>query len=312
VAGAAAKAGLTQRLEAVVVDDAFDEGSGSLPDEGFESLRVRVLRHPRGSRQGAAACRNFGIRASDARVLFLLDDDDEFLPERFSRSLPLLESGSADAVLERAIREREVHDGRPSSFETGPGDQTSSVPAFQFLLTQPEEGHIATGATSFTRDAFEVAGGIDERLRFGEDGEFLLRLALTGRVALLAGAPVVHVRRHESNTSAGDRLAYWQPLRALRALYRAVDWRGRPLEAELLRRVVSGKLDYALWRCRCEYSYRRRLLEGFRALSEVPLEMITRQNLRSTVVWLLWPRPLSSRGGCDIGEASTPGRASGE
>jgi glycosyltransferase involved in cell wall biosynthesis len=287
---AAARAGVLRRLEVMVVDDAPQE-TGSRSIEAPGALSLRVLRHPRGPRQGAAACRNFGIRAADAKHLFLLDDDDEFLPSRFARSLPLLDSGAADVVLERALRERDGTDGELELFETGPVVENSCHPPFEFLLTQPESGHVATGATSFTRAAFDAAGGIDERLRYGEDGEFLLRLALTCRVALLPGPPVVHVHRHGANTSAAGRLAYWQPLMTLRALRRTVDWRGRSQDEDLLRRVITRKLDFALSRCRLEYGYRRRLEQGFRALAQVPLTILTRRNLRSLVVWLLWPRP---------------------
>ena len=292
---AATRAGVLRRLEAVVVDDAPQE-TGSRSIEAPGGLSLRVLRHPKGPRQGAAACRNFAIRSADAKLLFLLDDDDEFLPSRFARSVPLLEAGGVDVVLERAVRERDGTDGELELFETGPEKDTSRIPPFEFLLTQPEAGHVATGATSFTRAAFNAAGGIDERLRYGEDGEFLLRLSLTCRVMLVPGPPVVHVHRHGTNTSAEARLAYWQPLKTLRALRHAIDWRGRSQEEDLLRRVVTDKLDFALSRCRLEYGYRRRLEQGFRALTQVPPAFLNRRNLRSVVVWLLWPRTRVSLG----------------
>jgi hypothetical protein len=71
--------------------------------------------------------------------------------------------------------------------------------------------------------------------------------------------------------------------------------------------VVTGKLDYALSRCRHEYGYRRRLREGLHALAEVPLRMLTLRNLRSAVVWLLWPRPSGPAAAPGSGAPRSPG-----
>jgi glycosyltransferase involved in cell wall biosynthesis len=284
---AADHAGLLERVEVVVVDDA---GESAVPAP-VGRLAVRRVTHPQGPRQGPAACRNFGIRSTDAPFLYLLDDDDEFLPNRFERSLPLLEAGRAQVVLERASRERVSPGGRLGTIETGPSEETAAIEPFEFLLTQPEAGHIASGATAFSREAFESAGEINERLRYCEDGEFLLRLALATRVALVAGPPVVEIHRHEGNVSRVESLRYWQPLKAFSVLYRSVDWTGKAAQESLLKAVITGKLDYALSRCRHEYGYGQRLREGAAALAQVPLSLLTLRNLRSIVVWLLWPRP---------------------
>ena len=50
--------------------------------------------------------------------IFLLDDDDQFLADRFHCSLSLLRSGQYDAVLERTLRVYADEAGLP--YETGP------------------------------------------------------------------------------------------------------------------------------------------------------------------------------------------------
>ena len=295
---AAAHAGLLSRLEVIVVDDASE--NEAVPCASSR-LTIRRFAHPRGPRQGPAACRNFGIRSTDARFLYLLDDDDEFLVNRFDRSLPLLESGRADVVLERAFRHRIDSRGELETVETGPSDDTVASDPFAFLLTQPESGHIASGATAFSRKAFEAAGEINERLRYCEDGEFLLRLALATRVVLVSGTPVVNIHRHDANVTRAESLRYWQPLKALAVLYRSVDWNVKTDEEALLRAMLTGKLDYALSRCRYEYPYVKRLREGAAALAQFPFPLLTVRNLRSIVVWLLWPRPSLRDTGVGVG-----------
>jgi glycosyltransferase involved in cell wall biosynthesis len=272
--------------EIIVVDDEASDTTRDRVASVQSRHTVRYLRHPAGPGRGPAACRNLGARSATRRFLYWLDDDDEFLPNRFEQSLPQLREGRADVVLETAVRERLLPSGGVQGFLTGPGRPGAAKDPFMYLLTEPEEGHIASGATALTRDAFLRIGGIDESLRFGEDGEFLLRLSLAVRVALLPGPPVVRVHRHERSTSREDRLRYWQPLKAMRTLDRNGDWAGKCEERASLRHAMSAKVDFALTRCRLEYDYFTRLREGLGVLSCLPPSALTWRNIKSIGVWL--------------------------
>ncbi len=252
-------------------------------------MDVRYVRHPTGSHLGPAAARNLGVAESRGRFLFWLDDDDEFLVNRFDECLPLLESGKAEVVFEVAARERLRTDGAVEECRTGPGRPGAAEDPFRFLLTEPEAGHIATGATSFTRESFDRSGGLDESLDYGEDGEFLIRLALRSRVALLAGAPVVRIHQHATNISRPSQQNYWGPLKSLRASYRNNSWSGKEGQRRFLADQISGKLDYLLTRCRLEYDHSRRYREGALILRYFPWTCLQARNLRSILVWLLWP-----------------------
>lgn len=272
--------------EVIVVDDEHSDSTKVLVEQNRPSCTLTYMRNPAGPRRGPSACRNFGVRNSRGAIIAWLDDDDIFLPNRFERCLEPLRQGTQEVVLETAIRERPRPGGSIEEYLTGPGREGADPDPFRFLLTEPEAGHIATGATTFTRRAFNRVGGLDEKLNYGEDGEFLLRLSLLVRTLLLPGPPVARIFQHGMNTSSPSRLRYWGPLKAMRALYRNVPWDGLDAERAFLLRSMSEKVDFALTHCRLEYPYPRRLREGLATLRWLPFRALTWRNLKSIAVWL--------------------------
>ena len=105
--------------------------------------------------------------------------------------------------------------------------------------------------------------GYDEALQQGEDGEFLLRLCAAGRVALRAGQPVALTTIHKHNTSRPENRKYWHNIEALRHLYRNLRRMGASKEVAVVKKCVSGKLDYLLTRIKVEeLRYFERLRSG--------------------------------------------------
>ncbi len=92
------------------------------------------------------------------------------------------------------------------------------------------------------------------------------------------------------NVSWAPRRRYWGPLLVLRRVYRSTSGRRGLEETRLLRSAISGKLDYALTRCRVEYSLGQRLVQGFLVLWHAPWDCVTGHNLRTIAVWLAGPR----------------------
>jgi glycosyltransferase involved in cell wall biosynthesis len=75
----------------VVLDGANPELESELAQREDLSLRVLVVDPPR----GASHARNVGIASLEAPLVAFLDDDDEWLPSKLERQLPLLESSEA-------------------------------------------------------------------------------------------------------------------------------------------------------------------------------------------------------------------------
>lgn len=275
----------SSEVEIVVIDDGHDGATQLLCENAHArwTTPVRYERSSSGPNGGPAPCRNQGIRAARGQIIYLLDDDDVFLPCRFNTSVPLLTKGGFDVVLEPSLR---VNLSNPliCAYITGPYGNAEN--AFRFLMTGGPRSHVTPGATSFRKATFLKTGGYDETLRYGEDGELLLRLCLAGRVALVDGEPVVRITIHSDNSTRADRLQPWQNIKALSSLYRRLhkgNWRE---EAHFLKSALSGKLDYVLTECRKTSSYPDRLRQGALALRWFDWRCTTVNNLKSIVVWL--------------------------
>lgn len=168
-------AGQTYRnLEILVINDAPEDAAltgaigamlDSLPDD-----RLRYLVHERNL--GACAARNTGIRAAHGEFIALLDDDDEWLPQKLERQLTGFD---ADA------------DGRIgmvySPFYNVTGDLPGEVTVYggrsgrllEALLCNNDIG--GTSIPLIRREAFEACGLFDESLQSSQDYDMWLRIA---------------------------------------------------------------------------------------------------------------------------------------
>ena len=70
-----------------MVDDASTDNTAEAVAE-FNDERIKLLRHD--TNKGGSAARNTGILASECDYIALLDDDDEWLPEKLSRQMEVL------------------------------------------------------------------------------------------------------------------------------------------------------------------------------------------------------------------------------
>jgi len=71
-------------FELIVVDDASVDDTASVIDD-FYDKRIKYTRH--GSNLGAPAARNTGISNARGRYIGLLDDDDEWYPEKLEKQV---------------------------------------------------------------------------------------------------------------------------------------------------------------------------------------------------------------------------------
>jgi glycosyltransferase involved in cell wall biosynthesis len=289
-----------EALEILVVDDGHCECSRSICAEAQTDAthRISYMRTCTRPGRGPAVARNRGVASARGRYIYLLDDDDQFLPNRFARSLPLLRSGKYDVILERTLRVFNDGLGR-EPYISGPDERVTDDPidAVRYMLSVDKTGHITPGATSFSKEIFLQLGGWDENLRFGEDGEFLLRLGAFGRVAFLAGDPVALYFFHALNSSRLENLRYYQNVKSLSHFYRNV----RSADSET-RRYVRGKLaqklDFVLTAYRQESTtYYHRIAGGMASLWHYPWTCLTWNNVKSLGVWLIKARTARAEAG---------------
>lgn len=179
--------------EIVVIDDA-----GKIPAtetlSALSSEKIRVLENP--GPHGPAEARNFGVKQAKGKVIFFLDDDDEFLPDYcntvLSRSYP------EDCVYGHCAPLHMETNGAPTYHgkkqETGVyGDES-------------ELGRRLAGLGMgfwIRTDVFVSSGGIDTQLRVNEDTEFCIRLSSLGFKSFYDREPGV-LLRHDQTRAEGD------------------------------------------------------------------------------------------------------------
>lgn len=174
---ASALAQTHQDLEVLVVDDGSSDNTLALL-ASISDRRLRVLQHS--INRGAAAARNTGIAAADARYIAWLDSDDAWYPRKLELQLDRLRSTSrAEAVSCHAVL---LH-----LLDHGVDRVRTPAQAACWQRGLLLNCDLSPGSTLLARrDAFETTGPLDETLPRFEDWDWLLRYAtLGGSIALL-------------------------------------------------------------------------------------------------------------------------------
>ncbi len=192
-----------------VVDDGSTDDTAAVTiacaaDYG-DFLPIHLV-HNTGPR-GPSAARNLAIRRSTAEFIALLDADDLLAPTHHQlllsaiQAAPDLVAAFGDSTEFNAAGET-LHSQLAKSGMTerdaadlAPGVFTPAAGMFTALLGA---GAFGTSACILRRQAALDAGLFDESLRFGEDTDLFLRLALAGRFAFTC-ATVMHKREHDAN-----------------------------------------------------------------------------------------------------------------
>jgi glycosyltransferase involved in cell wall biosynthesis len=192
-------------LELVIVDD------GSTDDtlQVLRSYRTRPQVKVRTQEnRGAHAALNVGLSLAAGRLLFVLNSDDAFHPDRIRR---LVERFHADPGVVLAGSWIEVVDAGDGSLgvkrgrlNMPPWPPASAGP----LLSEVGEHELAlletnfistTSNVAFRRSLLDEAGLDFLPLRYTHDWEFILAACRHGRIALVE-EPLVRYRVHDSNT----------------------------------------------------------------------------------------------------------------
>ena len=158
-----------QDLEVIVVDDGSSDAMRdivqSIPDE-----RLRLIYHA--TNLGAAAARNTGMKASQAKYIAWLDSDDEWLPEKLQTQLDAFQHAAPDVKACYSAHER-VEQGRIRIHLPRQNDRKKL-----FLGCD-----LGPGTTLlFERTVLDEVGYLDESLGRYEDWDWLLRYCSTYRL----------------------------------------------------------------------------------------------------------------------------------
>jgi len=228
---ASARAQSHRDWEMVVVDDGSRDGTAREAGRAAEGdPRVTVLRQ---ANAGVSAARNAGIAATTGDALLFLDADDWLAPDALARLAAALGGPAVAAYGPWAPVVESAHPGdAPIRVRTGP------FPDGDILETLLVRNLLANGGHLLVRrDAFLAAGGFDPAIRYGEDWECWIRLALRGPFARVAGdAPLLFVRERAGSAyrrMARDPAAFTPAMSAI--------WRNPALAARLGPRFAAVK-----------------------------------------------------------------------
>ena len=193
-------------LEVIVVDD------GSTDDtqrriETYADPRIRYFKHDES--KGASAARNTGIRQARGKYIAFLDDDDEWLPTKLEKQIPVLQQAPKQVGLVYCWMDY-YEDGK-LIYQHHPMLRGY---VFDQVLDRQRLGGCPT--LLVRREVVEDVGGFDESLLRGNDGDFIRRVCLDYEVELIPEVLVrVHIgHQHERITSRWDADGIWYAIKS--------------------------------------------------------------------------------------------------
>jgi glycosyltransferase involved in cell wall biosynthesis len=166
-------------LEVIVVDDGSSDGTGKFLTEFFGN-RIRYYAQ---TNQGPSAARNKGIEQARGEWIAFLDSDDRWEKDKLEWQLKALRQFGPQCGAcytdGRFLNNAETRTLFQGAAERCRHEGTMGVtPNPLELITRQGRGFVIWASALLARaDAMRITGGYDPTLRFGEDDEFLFRLA---------------------------------------------------------------------------------------------------------------------------------------
>jgi len=158
-------------IELIVVDGESSDETKEVVKSFMEGdSRVKYLYIP--ENKSAAYCINQGFKASSGKYISILDDDDEYLPQKVEKQVQVFERGNQKLGIVYCWEE--FWDDRTNS-HLKYDKKTAAGNLFDCLL----EGSCTGGGTLMMvrKEAIEKVGGYDESIRFGADYQFNLNIS---------------------------------------------------------------------------------------------------------------------------------------
>ena len=184
-----------ENIEIIIVDD---NGKGT-EDQLDTELRLKefidknqIVYVPLEKNSGGSAARNVGINKSTGKYIALLDDDDEFMPQKVELQVKKLESLGEEykAVYSSFIRIYEDQEIKYYNNKQGNLFET---------IVNMELDTDAGSTLMFDRDVLEKIKGFDESYKRHQDIELIARIAFYYKIAVVEE---ICVKKYEYRTNA--------------------------------------------------------------------------------------------------------------
>jgi glycosyltransferase involved in cell wall biosynthesis len=228
----------------VIVDDGSTDATPRIA-ASLADARLRLLRY---THAGVSVARNHGLAALDpsAESVLFLDGDDRLAPDALARLVAGL---------------RATQDAVAAAGPYATTGRTRRPPSGEVLSPLLRRNCFANcGQVLIRRAAALQAGPFQPALAYGEDWDYLIRLALLGRFAAAPGrAPVLHVRVRAGGAChrlAADPAAFHACLDAIFANPALLSRFGL-MELALLRRNAEAESQWIIGRELIRHGSRR-------------------------------------------------------
>ncbi len=202
-----------RNFEIIIVDDGSTDDTVAIArriaKDAPAHIQVRIISQ---ANAGPSAARNAGVAAARAPLVALLDSDDFWAPRKMERQKEIM-AESPEALATSCRWAAVGATGEPTG-RTG-GVRGHTIDVYGLCLRNA----IATSATVFRREAFDQAGGFDNRIRTCEDLDLWLRIAALKPGAIITSPEVMSFRRvHAAQETANWRRMYRGWIRVMHKL----------------------------------------------------------------------------------------------
>lgn len=175
--------------EVIVVDDGSTDCTGEMLTARFGNQIQYVWQE----NQGESVARNRGIEMSSGKFIAFLDSDDLWLPDKLAEQVPILDTERNVGMVfcQSWIINKTGHriDERPFGRDIDVVKLNFETLCFHNKISGPS-------TTMIRRSVFEKIGLFDPEIRFGEDWDLWLRMAIHYKFDFIS-RPLVCIRRHQ-------------------------------------------------------------------------------------------------------------------
>ena len=204
-------------LEIIVVDDGSTDRSADIVASYEKYNQVRLIRQPASG--GPSSPRNRGIAEAAGDIVLLFDADDIAHPMKLELTMKAFENAPADVTA--IITDFSIFN-EGSSMTDDDGFLSKFGRLSEIIASRQEAGHailssgeaydllllgnfVGTSSVAIRKTAIEKVGMFDQKLRYSEDYDLWIRLALAGRYMIVN--KVLHFyRNHDTGLSKSSDL----------------------------------------------------------------------------------------------------------
>jgi glycosyltransferase involved in cell wall biosynthesis len=155
-------------FEILVIDDCSKDNTEEVV-KGFSESQLKYIRH--GKNKGGSAARNTGITSAKGEYIALLDDDDEWLPEKLEKQIQKFKTVSHKVGV--------VYTGCSEIMESSGKINFESIPDIRgnIYINMLRDCFIGSPTPLIRKDCFNKTGLFDETLLSNQDWDMWIRLA---------------------------------------------------------------------------------------------------------------------------------------